>query len=426
MSYLRQPPLLSFDEFQNLDGDNSRLGLVILALEDARLLRWLEKQRAGRRNKYPQAMLWHCWLAKFVYQIETDAEMIRELKRNGSLCRLVGIHSDEQVPSAWQFSRFRRRLAQPEAQRLLEEMFHSLVERLGEMLPDFGRHLAVDGTAVKAHTNQRRSKSSDPDAAWGVRQAPDKDGRGRETKRWLGYLVHLVVDCDTELPVGFEVTPANKNESPRMIPLLEELAARHPEIVERTEAVLADKGYDSAANCEHVVKRMEAQAIIKMRRTLEGDEICQAAICRCTELGTPVCMADRKWKYSGRDGAYLKYRCPLVAAGRGVDECEFAGRCSTSAYGAVLKQPLAEDYRRWPGIARESDKFARLYRRRGAVERVNGRLKDYLLLDDLTVRGAAKVRVHALGSLLVMLAGATAMAEGGMLERVRRTVRLAA
>lgn len=65
-------------------------------------------------------------------------------------------------------------------------MFHALVERLRLALPDFGRHLAVDGTAVKAHTNQRRSKSSDPDAAWGVRQSCDKGGGERETKRWLG------------------------------------------------------------------------------------------------------------------------------------------------------------------------------------------------------------------------------------------------
>ena len=102
------------------------------------------------------------------------------------------------------------------------------------------------------------------------------------------------------------------------------------------------------------------------------------------------------------------------------------GGCSASDYGAVYKQRLAEDYRRWPGIARESAKFDRLYNRRGAVERVNSRLKDHLLLDDLTVRGKAKVRVHVMGSLLVMLAGAVAMAEGGMLERVRQTVRLAA
>ena len=92
----------------------------------------------------------------------------------------------------------------------------------------------------------------------------------------------------------------------------------------------------------------------------------------------------------------------------------------------MLKQPIAEDYRRWPGIARESAKFERLYDKRSAVERVNARLKEHLLLDELTVRGMAKVRIHVSLALLVMLAGAAAMAEEGMLDRVRQTVRLAA
>jgi hypothetical protein len=60
------------------------------------------------------------------------------------------------------------------------------------------------------------------------------------------------------------------------------------------------------------------------------------------------------------------------------------------------------------------------------VERVNGRLNEYLLLDDLTIRGKQKVRMHVSLALLVMLAGAAAMAEEGMLDRVRQTVRLAA
>lgn len=424
MSYLLQPQLFSFDEFANLSDDNSRLGLVLLALPDTRLLRWLNEQRAGRRDDYPLAMLWRCLIAKFVYQIGTYAELIRELQRNGSLRRMVGIASIGRVPQAYHFSRFLRRLSEPEAQRLLEEMFEAVVERLGVVMPEFGRHLAVDGTAVRAYSNQRRSHSSDPDAAWGVREWRDGSGEVRATKRWLGYLVHLVVDCDTELPVGFELTAANKHEGPQMVPLLEELEDKHPELTERTEAVIADKGYDSAANCEHVVEQMNAQAIIKMRRRLEGDEVCDAAICRCTELGTPICLSDHKMVYWGRDGNYLKWRCPL-ATGE-ADECTYSGRCSISDYGMVLKQPLAEDYRRWPGIARESNKFERLYGRRNAVERVNGRLKEYLLLDDVTVRGKQKVRTHVLGALLVMLAGAAAMAEEGMLERVRQTVRLAA
>jgi hypothetical protein len=370
-------------------------------------------------------MLWRCVIAKFVYQIDSFANLIRELKRNGSLRRMVGIDSRARVPGPWQFSRFLRRLSEPEGQRHLQEMFDALVFQIRPAFPELGRYLAVDGTAVRAWANQQGSKA-DPDAKWGVHQYRDADGRVTETKRWLGYTVHLVVDCELELPVGFELTAANANESPRLRPLLEDLADRHPQIADNTEAVMADRGYDSKANCEYVVEQMDAQAIIRMRRWSEGDEVCDAAVCRCNELGTPICAGDQKMVYWGRDGDYLKWRCPVAVGAVEPEACEWSAACSRSDYGSVLKQPIAEDYRRWPGIARESKKFERLYDKRSAVERVNGRLKEYLLLDDLTVRGKQKVRVHVSLALVVMLAGAAAMAEEGMLDRVRQTVRLAA
>jgi transposase len=190
MSYLLQPQLFPFDEFTELDDDNSRLALVLLMLPDTRLLRWLSERRAGRRDDYPQAMLWRCLIAKFVYQIGSFAELIRELRRNGSLRRLVGIAHIERVPNGWHFSRFLRRLSEPEGERHLEAMFHALVARIKRVFPELGRHLAVDGTVVHAYANQRGSEA-DPDAEWGRHDYTDADGRVTRTKRWLGYLVHL-------------------------------------------------------------------------------------------------------------------------------------------------------------------------------------------------------------------------------------------
>ena len=128
--------------------------------------------------------------------------------------------------------------------------------------------------------------------------------------------------------------------------------------------------------------------------------------------------------YAGRDGDYLKWRCPL-ACGR-VDQCTAFGRCTASAYGTVRKIAIAEDPRRFPGLARESQKWTRLYRKRTAAERVNARLKEHLLLDDLTVRGMNKVTVHVSVALLVMLAGAQAMVTADKHDQARRIVRLAA
>ena len=59
-------------------------------------------------------------------------------------------------------------------------------------------------------------------------------------------------------------------------------------------------------------------------------------------------------------------------------------------------------------------------------ERVNGRLKNYLLLAQQRVRGRGKVTVQVALSLLVMLASAISMAKLDKLESVRRIVALAA
>jgi len=429
MSYIRQGRLFTYHDFVEEEDDNTRLMLTLAALPDEALVGWLRRSRRGRRNDYPPEMMWRCVIAKFVYQIETYAELIRELKRNGSLRELVGIESVEWVPEDYHFSKFLGRLSSDEGQLHLERMFAELVDGLSEAFPELGRHLAVDGTAVHAYSNEERKEKSDPDAEWSARpkrQRRRKIGGGTEEylDYWFGYVVHLVVDCETELPVGFEVTPANVNETTRFEPLLEELKAEHPALADRTEAVLADGGYDSRGNCAHVLWELEALPIIKMRLTQKRDEICQAADSLCTELGTQLCLSGERMVYAGRDGDYLKWRCP-VACGR-LEQCPLGSRCTASEYGAVRKVPIAEDPRRFPGLWRESKKWRRLYRKRTAVERVNGRLKEYLLVDDVTIRGLPKVRMHLSLALLMMLAGAWAMASRERFAAVRQTVRLAA
>lgn len=429
MSYILQPQLFTYDQFVGEHDDNERLVLTLSALPDEKLLCWLSRQRKGRRDKYPLGVLWRCLIAKFVYQVRTYAELIRELRRNGSLRRLMGIDSREAVPQDYHFSRLLKKLSCPEGQRLVEEMFHVLVERLGEALPGLGQHLAVDGTAIHAYSNELRREKSDPDGAWSARPKRQRRGGPNSEKKeyidfWFGYLLHLVVDCETELPVGFELTPANENESPHFEPLLEDFKRRHGDVAERTQAVLADAGYDSRNNCAYVLDEYGALPIIKMRLTQDKDKVCQAADSLCTELGTQICPSGYKMVYDGRDGNYLKWRCP-VARGK-ADECKCMGRCTASAYGAVRKIAISEDPRRYPGLWRESRKWKRLYRRRTAVERVNGRLKDFLLLDQLTVRGIEKVRLHATMGLVMMQAGAWAMVSAEKVEQARRIVSLAA
>ena len=151
---------------------------------------------------------------------------------------------------------------------------------------------------------------------------------------------------------------------------------------------------------------------IRERKDMQLPDICNAK-------GTPPCSCGLAMVYWGRDGQYLKYRCPHVL---GKAECTSRFRGTSSPYGYVLKLPIAEDVRRHPPVPRESKKFQRLYKMRTAVERVNSRVKDLLGLNKITVRGIAQVTVRSALSLLIMLASAVSLAKEHKFDQVRSLV----
>jgi transposase len=417
MSYCAQGQLFSFSDFFNEDDDNHRLLHVLSALDDDELIEKLVSERKGRRNRYPVRILWQSLIAGKVYGIPTVNGLIRELKRNESLRKVVGLNHVGLVPKPWQFSRLFAKLSRPENLVLIKAIFDRAVGSLKELLPDLGDSLAIDGTEVSSWSNRYAKEKSDKDAGWGVKSYRKEDGSA-SIHSWYGYTLELVVDTKYEIPVNFEVLPANMNECPRLPIVLGEMKRLHPDF--DIKYVLGDKGYDSKDNCKYVLYELKALPIIKMRRTLaDRDAAFPGEICHCTELGTPICDCGGKMTYAGRDGRYLKFRCPKHSEPLG-------GPCSVSRYGRVLKIAISENERRWPGLWRESKKFRRLYKRRTSVERVNSRLKEHLCLDDQHVRGLAKTTVNASLSLLVMVGGALAMARNKKLDNLRQIVALAA
>jgi transposase, IS5 family len=408
-----QRSLISYESFLAEGDDNHRLVKVLGSLDAEALLSKLNKERNRRRDKYPYRMLWNTVIAAKVYGIATIAGLVRELSRNPALRELCGV---KHIPKAYHYSRFVGKLAKPENRELLLKIFHGAVSELSKLLPDLGESVAVDGTAVSSYCNRFAKDKSDKEAGWGVRKRKLDDG-SEEKKLWYGYSLMLAVDTKYELPIGFEVIPANMNESPRLPELLREVKERHQDM--KMDYVVADAGFDSKSNCRFVLNKLKGLPIIKMRLTQDKDKEFTGAICRCNELGTPICSCDLFMIYAGRDGKYLKFRCPKHKELRG-------GPCSDSTYGRVLKVAISEDERRWPGLARQSKKWERLYKRRTAVERVNSRLKEHLQLDEQYVRGLGKITVNATLSLLVMVGAALAMAKEQRWKDMRRVVRLAA
>jgi transposase, IS5 family len=408
-----QRSLISYEHFLAEGDDNHRLVKVLDSLDADPLLAKLNKERNRRRDKYPYRMLLCTLVAGKVYGIATIAGLMRELSRNPALREICGV---KYIPKAYHYSRFVEKLAKPENWELLLRVFHGAVSELEKLLPDLGKSIAVDGTAVSSYCNRFAKDKSDKEAGWGVRKRKLADG-SEEKKLWYGYSLMLAVDTKYELPIGFEVIPANVNESPRLPVVLREAKERHQDM--KMDYVVADAGFDSKENCRFVLSELKGLPVIKMRLTQDEDKEFTGAICRCNELGTPVCSCGEFMVYAGRDGKYLKFRCPKHKEVRG-------GPCSDSTYGRVLKVAISEDERRWPGLARQSKKWERLYKRRTAVERVNSRLKEHLQLDEQYMRGIGKITVNATLSLLIMVGAALAMAKEQRWKDMRRVVRLAA
>ncbi len=419
--HIIQAPLFDFEAFI-ADKGNDRLTMILEAIPAERLIAALERDHWTGRKGYSVRGMWSALIAGVLYQCESVAAVARLLERDKDVRMVCGFSKDN-LPGEDALERFLKKLARHE--KLLEECFTGLVERLRELLPGFGAKLAVDSTNIEAYSNGHRKNPSDPDARWGAKgaghhggpkanseaggKAGVRKGKKRDLYWWFGYKLHMVVDAVYELPVSFIVTPANEADTSQMKALLAKAVPEKSKA--RLEAVITDKGYDSQDNNRLVFLEYKAAPIIPIREREDAQlpDICNAK-------GTPTCSCGLEMAYWGRDGNYLKYRCP-EAAGKG--KCQSRFKCTDSPYGYVLKLPIMQDPRRHPPVPRETKKWERLYRLRTSVERVNSRVKELLGLGQITVRGIAKVTARSLLSLLVMLAAAVGMAQRHRLKELR-------
>lgn len=419
--HIIQSPLFDFEAFIAKECNN-RLAMVLEALPAEGLIFAIEQEHWTGRKGYAVRGMWSALVAGLLHQCNSIAEVVRLLERDKDIRLVCGFNKDN-LPSEDALGRFLKKLLRHED--LIEGCFTDLVAELRRLLPGFGENLAVDSTDIKAYANGHRKSPCDPDARWGVKGAghhagPSQGNAGKDEKRakqrdlyyWFGYKLHLVVDTIYELPVSFLLTTANESDTKQMPALLKRAGADQKDTKPR--AVIADKGYDSQANYQFIYSQCKSAPIIPIRE--RGNEQLSDI---CNAKGTPTCSCGLEMSYWGRDGKYLKYRCPQ-AAGKG--ECKSRFRCTSSPYGYVLKLPIATDPRRHPPVPRESRKWQRLYRMRTAIERVNSRVKELLGLGKITVRGIGKVTVRAILSLLVMLAAGVSMAQRQRFKEVRSLV----
>lgn len=349
----------------------------------------------GRPGYDPETML-KVIVVQYYKSIGTLAELARYLEDHRGIASVCGFLEDKPTPSRSTFSRFMSRLTRH--QDLLDECLNLMANRFRDLLPGFGKVVAIDCTSVPSYSDPDNEPVSDPDAGWIVRE-------GSKRKQWeFGYRLHLIIDANWELPITKETTLARDNEKVATLALLKKTKETFPWF--SPDAVIADKAYDTYGHYKFTAEELDAEPVIKHVKHPEYELSGSPA--------APICPAGLPMIYCGWDREKgLFYQCPEKAK-RAI--CPLAQQCGIKR---IWIRP-GKDYRQFGyRIARGSEEWQSLYRKRVAAERCNSRLKETRRLAKHQFRGFERISVHATLAVLAMMAVALSKAKLGQLDEVR-------
>ena len=389
---------------------------LLEVIPDGRLLTSLENRRGKGRNDYSLRTLWGVLVLSIALRHQTIEACLGELRRNESLRRLIGIESEDAVPQKWNLSRFLDALGREPHLSLLHEVFDSLIQRLGDVVPDLGRNTAGDATALNARRKKNKGAKSEteeglPQASGGRKEYTDDSGNVTKVVSWFGFKLHLLVDVKHELALAYKITDTKAGDGETLPAILAEAQSNLPP--GRIKTLAYDKAADSN-DVHDLLFRNNIRPLIQNRslwkdeqeRMLPGHDGNSNVV--YDEAGTVYCydresqpIVRHKMAYIGYEPQRqtLKYRCPAMHEGW---ECPMSARCNAGkSYGMTVRVPREIDLRRFPAPPRSTKKFERLYKGRTAVERVNARLKIFWGADDGNVTGSRRF-FALLGVILVV------------------------
>jgi len=397
-------PLFAWDCLE----DSPTLKTIKQLLEiipDGKLLLSLEEARGKGRNDYSLRTLWGVLVLSIALRHPTIEACLAELRRNESLRKLIDIESEDKVPRKWNLSRFLDRLGEEPHLTFLHQVFDTMIQRLGEAVPDLGRDTAGDATAL----NARRKKAARaevekeqglPQATGGRKEYTDDDGKVNKVVEWFGFKLHLLVDVRHEVSLSYKITDTKAGDGETLPAILDDAQANLPSGRIKTLA------YDKAADTNDVhqlLSKANITPVIQNRslwkedheRMLPGHDGNSNIV--YDEAGTVYCydresqpLVRHKMSYIGHEPQRqtIKYRCPAMHEGW---ECPMAKICNAGkSYGLTVRVPQEIDVRRFPSLPRATKKFERLYKGRTAVERVNARLKIFWGADDGNLTGSRR------------------------------------
>lgn len=390
--------------------------LLLDVIPDGPLLDSMQASRGKGRDDVPLRTAWGVLVLSVALRHPSIDHCLGELKRNESLRKLIGIESEEAVPRKWNLSRFLERLGEEPHLAHLHQIFDTMIQRLGSVVPDLGQNTAGDATYLNARRKrncqtEEAETSGLPQASGGRKDYLDEAGNVIKTIAWFGFKLHLLVDVKHEVSLAYQITDTQAGDAETLPALLADAQRNLPP--GRIETLAYDKAADTN-QVHQLLHEAKIKPLIQNRalwkdeteRMLPGHDGNSNIV--YDEAGTVYCydrvsqpMVRHKMAYIGHEPARqtIKYRCPAMHEGW---QCPMASVCNAGKqYGLTVRVPREIDLRRFPPVPRATKKFERLYKGRTAVERVNARLKVFWGADDGNVTGSRRF-FALLGVVLVV------------------------
>ncbi|MGB8951768.1 MAG: transposase [Candidatus Aminicenantales bacterium] len=381
-----------------------------------------ESHHSKGRPSFSKNSLLRALVYKNLRGLPSLTELAFELRNNLLMAETLGFPAWETPPSIERFSQFLRSTSNEDLQALRRSLVHYLIQE--KVIA--GETLAMDScpieanirennlkTSVKDRFDKNRKCSGDPEAKLGVKIHYPKPFERKIAYFW-GYRNHLLIDAETELPLGEKTWPANKDEKSQAIAMLKEIVSTFglP-----TKYVIADANYDTEEILSYIFFEMKAEPIIPKnprRSSTEGFMVKKEGV---------ICPAGlqmhRRGKMTVKGITYLQYSCPLYygpKSKRSLLLCLAGHPKSLSQKGCNHLIRLSPSVREM--IDYGSHRFKELYSRRTSVERVFSRLLA-ISMQKPTVIGLEATKNHCTIAHISVLLIALAAHRLGAAEKIR-------
>ena len=392
MAIIQQPTLFDLEILEQLDIEQKYLELFS-PLDFSPLLRFFQKEKAAGAPitvNYEAAI--RALVVSYLEAIPDVKTLVDRIKSDLRFKLSLGFLYSDRAPSEATFSRILHTLA--EHRQTLVEMNHVLLKKIDQEFGVFCEDVAIDATAVDSHSKPRsiekpiissvdtqRSMTTERIAQelpivpqWGIKV----NSKGKNIF-WHGYKAHLAVSTKSQYVLSARLTSAHVADVSVAIPLMRDMKRLSP----TNRHVLLDKGYDARAIYEEA-HALSLEPIIPLKRNAKNDG-------EWTEDFAPTCFIAEGYTYDSFDSRYgaLKFRKPK-------ERCKICPLKKDGLCQKVIKIKQLTDPRKFNHPARGTRVWKNLYNKRGAVERVNGNLKETMKLNDTTHYKAELVETELL------------------------------